>query len=62
MIGPDPMTAFYAAVEAVRGGDVGEVTLDYTDNLSDGTECRLEITVRREPRRIIVSPITEEDQ
>lgn len=51
---PDPLAAMYAAVEQIRSGEIAEVVLDYTDSRPDGSEERLEITIRREVRKIVI--------
>jgi len=50
---PDPLAAMYAAVGQIRSGGVDEIVLDFTDSNGEREE-RLEITVRREVRKIVL--------
>lgn len=56
----EPLPAMYAAVEAVGSGVVGEVELEWFDELLDGSERRLTITVRREVKHFVSSPPSNE--
>ena len=55
MLDPDPLAAMYAAVLAIADGEVGEIEIDWAVE-SDGMECRLSVTVRREVRQFVVDP------
>ena len=61
MLDPDPLAAMYAAVLAIADGEVGEIEIDWAVE-SEGMECRLSVTVRREVRPFIVEPPTDQEQ
>lgn len=50
----EPMTAMYAALEAVAEGKAKEVELEWTETQGVDVETRLVITVRKEIKNFVV--------